>query len=140
MDIDFNVLKTEIETDPTERGYSIHVTSGSDSEVAALLNERLSTITLPKNSLEQIEFVKFVDFGEVKTLGAAERETFVNLLSLESVPTKTVQEVSLFFGPTTASRAKLQNASVRNASRAEDLFGIETVVTHPDVAKALGRE
>ena len=138
MPIDFAILATEINTDPTGRGYAPHVTSGATNVVAALLNEVLPTITITKGFVEREAFMVATDFDEVKSLGASERDVFGSLISSERVPGKTVQEISLFFGPATTSQGSLQATRTRNGSRAEQLFGENVIVRPSDVALALG--
>ena len=138
MAIDFSVLATEINTDPTGRGYAPHVASGATNVVADLLNEVLFTITITKGFVEREAFMVATDFSEVKSLGASERDVFNSLLGVDRMPGKTVNEISQFFGPTTASKVGLQATRTRNGSRGEELFGENVTVRPSDVALALG--
>ena len=138
MSIDFTILADEINTDPTGRGYAPHVASGATNVVAALLNDILLTITITKRLIVREAFMVATDFGEVKSLGASERDVFGSLMGFDNVPGKTVDEVSQFFGPMTTSKIGLQAVLTRNGSRVEELFGENVIVRPSDVALALG--
>lgn len=138
MGIDLTVLATEINTDPTGRGYAPHIVSGATNVIADLLNESLPSIVITRGSIERREFMIETDFNEVKSLGASERNVFGSLISSDAVPGKTVQEVSEFFGPATTTRTRLKNLETRDGSRGEELFGENVSVRSRDVALALG--
>ena len=138
MSIDLALLANEINDDLTERGYAPHVASGATNRIADLLNEVLTSITITRGSVDREAFMVATDFDEVKSLGVSERDVFGSLISSERVPGKTVQEISLFFGPATTSRESLQGTRTRTGSRAEQLFGENVTVRPSDVALALG--
>jgi len=139
MAIDLAILANEINTDPTSRGYAPHVTSGATNVIADLLNEVLIGIDVTPANIDRTDFFEAIDFGEVKSLGASERQVFSGLLSApDDIPNKSVQELSLYFGPATSSRPSLQAIGIRKGSRAEELFGVDVSVRSKDVAQALG--
>ena len=142
MAIDLVVLKTEIETDPTSRGYALHVTSGATNVIADLLNEVLTSITIQRETLMPPEVWEAVDLTEFKVLSGQERQALGILLSLEPLDVRAGSNsrttlASLFPGGST-TRTNLLALVMRNGSRSEELFGENVIVRSEDITLARG--
>ena len=146
MAIDFAVLKTEINTDPTSRGYSPHVTSGATNVIADLLNEVLSTIAIQRAFLGANEVFEATDLAEFKALTLQERQMYNIIIDLDSggsggIPvgpgTNARATLAALFPPGSTTRSNLVALVMRKGSRAEELFGVNVSVTSGDVARSL---
>ena len=139
MAIDPVALKDEILNGPFNAEIAPHITSGSDTLIAKVLNERRGTIIITKASISRDELLLAVNLSDVKSLGATERGVFISLLASEAVPGKTALELADFFPPANSSRVSLEAATRREGSQIEKRFGVGTSISHLDVARALGR-
>lgn len=140
MAIDYLVLKTEIETDPTGIGYAPQVALGSDTGVADLINQIRDTIELFRDGIgaaEVFEAVNAVDFGTLTALQTAKLSLILSqpALSLRGANIRTMLGDIFLVGSQT--RINLIALAKRKASRAEQLFGYNISIAHVDVAKAL---
>ena len=138
MAIDPVELNDEILNGPFKTEIAPHVTSGSDSSIAKILNERRISIIITKLSISRDELLLAVDMNDVKTLGATERDLFIRLIGGD-MPSKTAQELAQFFPPGNTSGLTLDAATKRDGSAIEQRFGIGLSVHHLQVAEALGR-
>lgn len=134
-------LADEINLDPVSLGYAPLKASGSDSAIAGLLNQVRSTITINRRSIEASEIMSVVEPGEYATAGPTNQKWFDLIVGVERVYlTATVRTFfSAVFGATSATRPRILALINRNGSRAEQLWGEGTAISHTDVAKALGR-
>ena len=131
-------LNDEIFNGPFKDEIAPHITSGSDTAIAKILNERRGSIIVTKPSISRDELLLAVNLDHVKNLGATERDLFVRLVGGD-MPTKTALELAEFFPPANASRASLEAATRRDGSAIEARFGVGKRIDHLDVARALGR-
>ena len=139
MAIDPVALNDEILNGPFKTEITPHVASGSDASIAKVLNERRASIIVSKPSISRDELLLAVDMNDVKTLGATERDLFIRLIGSD-MPSKTAQELATFFPPGNQSGVRLDAATRREGSAVEQRFGVGFVVSHLEIAAALGRK
>lgn len=155
-------LATEINTDPRAYGYSTHVSSGNDQALADLLNLPrdganggpaipIRREAVPVKSV--IESITVSDFPSLPGNPTAaqlsdERRKLAWLTMLASLDTVRILNNDGTNGPVavnllaifpagSATRDRLVALGSRNGSRAEELWGAETVVTTSQIAQAL---
>lgn len=140
MPIDYTQLRTEIQTDPTALGYAAHVTSGSDTAIADILNAVRTGINIGRDIIPSYEIWEAIVPSEWNALLATQQTMIGYILGMGQVNVKGTNTRAAFanaFGAGTTTRGNLVALQDRKGSRAEQLFGAGTVVTHDDVAKAL---
>lgn len=138
MAIDYNALRTEIQTDPNGYGYAVHVTSGADSLVADLLNQVRAAIAIERETIPAYEVFEAIVPSEWTALTATNRTLIGQILSMGEIKVKGTNTRAAFlaaFGVGTTTRSNLAALQARQGSRAEQLFGQS--VTADDVARAL---
>lgn len=152
MAIDLVALATEINTDPTGRGYAPHITSGNDGEIAILLNEVQAGINIQRSSLTSPEIFEATDLAEYRALTAQSRQMYQVVVTIGSgaggpsgggIPVGPGTNARLIlaglFPAGSTTRANLVALVMRTGSRGEELFGENVVVSSKDVAMALRR-
>lgn len=141
MTVNLTDLKAELDTDPKALGYAAHVTSGSTAALARMLNEvGLSGESIDVESVSVDDAKHALDYVEVGSLTADKRGELAILLSGVRLKVKNANVRNAFadiFAGGSNSRAALIALQDRSAARAEVLFGMDVVVTHSTVAKAL---
>lgn len=154
-------LAAEINTDPQTYGYGPHVTTGNDQAIADLLNkirtgaDGEAAIVIPRSSCSGVEIQEAMDLRDISFPGTIQASAGASFLEsawqstqvpLLTPPTqanpngqKTLIRKNLdrITGDINGSQARLDALALRNGSRAEQLFGVGTVVTSSNVAKAL---
>lgn len=148
MAIDYEALKDELEQDPKNLGYSALISAGRDLALAALLNaksgagaETLSLqvitkgafllgispvgLTLPtKSSADQMKWDRIISFASAADFVDVGNANVAGLLALAIADGLITQQ-------------QVDSFTKRVGSRAEVLFGADTVINHEDIAKAL---
>ena len=140
MAVDLAALRTELQNDPTALGYAAHVASGSDVDLAALLNAARSGITVFRGLIQSYEIINATDPTEWSALGSAEKQRYQTLTGAGRVDTANANVRAAFlamFANGTATRAALVALASRTASRAEQLFGADTTISTDLIACAL---
>ena len=138
MSIDYTVLKTEIQTDPLVLGYA----GKTDPEIAALLNEiGLSGETINREAVPAREVSREVVVSEFEALSLAKRQMWTIILTagieqFEVSDAKLVAQIANIWAGTT-TLGNLDTLRQRGCSRAEALFGVNTVIGFMDVGQAL---
>jgi hypothetical protein len=138
--MDLTELKTELNTDPTGRGYAAHVATGSTSLLAALLNEVQVGLLINRSRLTGNEILSAIDTTEFVGIASEEKRANVRMLvGMSEIdpfgPAAAI--ISSAFGGGSATVTALAAVRTRNGSRAEQLWGEGTSVSHFDVAHAL---
>ena len=143
MAVDLAALKTEITTDPT--GIYGSVSPGHTQGFADAINQTRTTIQVD-NFVSAFQIVEAVVPGEFPTAGADQfkrdmwRDIIVSVGELDSINANATnlkaKVLTVFAAGTT--RTNLAALQTRDGSRAEELFGLNTVITHHDVGLALG--
>ena len=143
MAVDIQVLAAEISTDPTGLGYA-----GGDPDIADTINFVRVTIQLD-NFVTAFDIEEAVVPNDWPQAGADQfkRDLWRDILltvgevggPINANATNLKAKVLLVFDPATETRTALAALQTRDASRAEQLFGPGTIVTHKQVAQALGR-
>ena len=167
MPIDYTALGSEIRTDPMALGYAASVTAGSDTGVAALLNQRPGTFNPVKTwtaSAPVLPLTKVLQWAAAGPLAAITAgQTTGGPGASTAIKSACMAAITLINGPfssfdvsdpnntglisglvaggiiTSTDQTNLLNLANVPASRAEVLFGVGTVINYGDVSKALGR-
>lgn len=141
MTIDYIALKTEILTDPTARGYS----GKEDNAVAVLLNEIQAGITIKRDNISPNEVLEAIDNRDfIASPNIAHCSWFESVTQLRSLRlvnddnsnTKVLGNLNRLITDTQGSQTRVLALANRNGSRAEQLYGRNTVVSDVDVAVA----
>lgn len=143
MAINYAVLKTEIQTDPSGIGYAPNVASGNDVAVAAQLNE--VRITAPAFAINRGEVSSRLvvnefdatEFGALTTNQLQQLSIITQFGTVDLGDASTRQILGAIFPSGGPTRTSLTALSTRSCSRAEFLFGLGVNVSQSDVAKAL---
>lgn len=133
MGIDFPAMKSEIETDPQALGYSLV----DNALTATLLNDRKVSIQVARGEVPTQEVIDATVFSELSQ--ATNQRLYIILTSRETImitPT-IISLVKEIFASGTTSRTQLATLQTRDGSRAEELFGVDTVITAKDVNTAI---
>lgn len=148
-------LGTELTTDPRGYGYAA---ATSDAAKADLVNLRRAAIRLRRADIASREIIEAVEVGDYTALPGSptaaqlstERRYLAWFQALASIPVvrllnpdgtdgPAIVNLKAMFGAGTGTRTRLAALAERDGSRAEELFGAGIVVTHLEVAAALGR-
>lgn len=144
--INMNILTTEVTTDPNGYGYAQYVAVGDMGSVANLINQVRSTISMPRpdvNPLEILEAIKVTDFiANPNILYASWFESLtqyptVRILKENGTDTRVMTNIMSLLTNGSASETRVRALAVRDGSRAEQLFGVDTIVGWEDVKEAL---
>ena len=146
--MDYASLKTELTDDPLSLGYSTFQSEGSDSGQADLLNsltgQGAATITLAV--MDNASFVTaFLPYlPAIFTLSAAKQAFYTAVwnaillmptIRLSNGNVSGLMSQAVADGILTGPQA--QALTQRTGSRAEVLFGQDTVIQHADISRAL---
>lgn len=137
-------LQAELETDPMSYGYA----SMTDSEAAAAINRARAEIVFPRpdvSPLEILEAINISDFLTDKTnLWAAWFESLtqfqtIRILKANGSDTRTLTNIMKLLTNGSASETRVRELASRKGSRAEQLWGMGTVISIQQIAGARGR-
>lgn len=147
MAIDYAALKTEILTDPNNYGYAGPLASRTDWQVAALLNEIRAGITVPRADVTPLEVIEAINVSDFVTspastlyaswLSALLQYPSLRILKADGSDTRVMSNVMKLLTNGSASETRLRALASRTGSRAEQLFGVGTVVAVSDIGTAL---
>jgi len=142
MAIDYSALKTEINTDPTARGYA----GKEDNAVAALLNELQAGIVIRRDNIAPEEILQAIDVRDFNSTNSTAPACSwfesltqlrqVRLLNDDGTNTKARQNLNRMLDDTNGSQTRFNALQNRSGSRAEQLFGRYTIISDADVARA----
>lgn len=136
--IDHAELKTELDADPTGRGYT-----GVNAEDATLLNEVQGSISISTTEIRMRLVLEAIAPGDWVGLTDAQRQALRLYASQDAInpnaPNVIAAFVDFFTGATGGTLAALQALQTRPGSRAEELWGEHARVTYEDlrIARAL---
>ena len=134
MAIDYAALKTEI----LLPAYSVPFAAGNDIGVAALLNAVSQAININRGVIASSEVTAAIIPSEFLALNSAQQALcnfYAAAGQIDSANTNVRSFFTTVFAGTT-SLTNLQALVSRKGSRAEQLFGIGTLIVPDDVAKA----
>jgi len=162
MPLVLSALLTELQTDPRSYGYAEWVADGSDQALADLLNAVRDGVTAPRPGKpvgaaitvrradvspgELLEAIDSRDYaaspgaGLVAWFQALMGQVQIRLLNADGSNTRVIANMQrLITSNTNGTITRLTAVASRFGSRAEELFGVGTMVTWQDVAAAFGR-
>jgi hypothetical protein len=154
MPLVLSALKTELNTDPTTLGYATDLAAGSTQALANMLNlVRDGTnggpeIIVRRNDLTPNEVLEAIDSRDfeltpnaahVAWLESVTQLARLRLVNEDGTNTRVLGNLKriLLVADTQGSRARLDAIANRQGSRAEQLFGVGTIVTSNDVTAAI---
>lgn len=140
MAINYQQLKTELQTDPLSLGYGAAIAAGNSTAVAALINQVRPSIQINRRAVSVEDFLEAIDPTEYAGLTQTQLLRLILLTQQPIVPIRGAQVRQLIRdifpngGPTRNSMVALRT---RTGSRAEELFGEGESVSSTDVSVAL---
>jgi hypothetical protein len=150
---DYAALKSEIVNDPLSLGYSAKVSVGDVSGVADLINTIRASVNVQLGEVQCHKVRSCISLGDWNKLTVEERAYIHMILDGETVnlsdgmiDNNLVQAGGIWAPGSGAgsaqargldSRSRLMTMKQRKASRAEELFGIDTFFSHSHVSSAL---
>lgn len=157
MPINDAVLKTEIDTDPNGYGLVAMRDEGNDQGIADALNLERDTITVKRTDVTAAEIFQSVNMADMPALptnpnaaalsqerrdlawltglGAIDRA--LRLINDDGTNTQIRANLARIFSTATQTRDRLEALGTRIGSRAEQLFGAGTSISHSHVSTAL---
>lgn len=137
--MDLLQLKTELETDPSGLGYAGPWAAGDNGTLTAILNEIRPGITVEIAEADPQSVQACVVASEYAAISDVQRRAWGCIVGLPTIPVKNAAiraQILAIWAAGTATRANLAALQTRPGSRAEQLFGAGTVVSHQDIAKS----
>lgn len=140
-------LKTELLTDPNAYGYAPLIADTNNPALTAMVNLPRAAIQMPRpdvTPLEILEAIKITDFvpsGQQSILYGSWFESLtqfpsVRILKENGTDTRAMTNLMTILANGSQSEVRLRALAVRNGSRAEQLFGVNTVVSVQEVIDA----
>lgn len=138
---DLAALKSEYINDPEAIGYA--AANGTTKVILSLLNDAANnatgaTVNKPSEELDIPEIAAVIDSTEYDALSAFDKEwvkMFINKPAEEMLKPYRAKFLEIF-GNGTATRTAVLALRRKSASRAEELFGVNTVITRHDLILA----
>lgn len=138
---DAAALADELNNDPDGIGYAAALASNDYNALRDLLAERRNQYSVFRASVPMGDVYGAVDWdGDFLNLSAEQRDAFRLVTSTDTLDavSQNIQDVfTSFFPGGSETRTALLELVQRDASRAEDLFGVGTVITSTDIQTAL---
>ena len=139
-------LQTELAADPMGLGYNEgqpdEMPDGLVADTMNLVREGDPAYVVRRGVVPTYEIQSRLDYVEVAGLQAGARQALEILVSGEQIDISSDnvrQAIATWFPPASDTRAMLATYQNRAGSRAEVVFGVNSVVDHMDVAHARGR-
>lgn len=146
MAIDYAILRTELQTDPNSYGYAALIAVGDDDTCAKKINRVRPEIIVQRQDVTPVEILEAMTLTHFVASPSALAVAWftsltqferVRLLKKDGADTRVMTNLVSLFTAGSASETRLRALAVREGSRAEQLFAVDTTVTNEDVAKAL---
>jgi len=136
-------LKTEITTDPIGMGYVLAINDDATYRITRRLNkpnrnvggESIDRKIRDLTILEVADVIVQADYAGLNAYGKQWIQMFINRPTDESIRSYRVKLRQLF-SPTSATFLAIKALLPKPASRAEVLFGLNTIITNSDVNKS----
>jgi len=140
-DFTLEALKDEIVNDPSTIGYKNSPTNWKgDQVIADLINDPANGATIRRRSVEPVEIKQTVDQSDFNGLSPDEVNYLTWIVTGETPidvrPDVIFNGLTLIFGQNTATRAAMIALLQKAGSRAEVLWGANTVVNPSQVGHA----
>lgn len=142
MPVNIPQLQTEIQTDPAGVGYATYTGTYNDQGVVNLLNSLTSAGTglIFREQVPSQYLFHNITSGDFANLSSIQLQQLTCLLAANYIDCQqpNVRNIlSVLFPTGTATRTNLQQYMRRVGSRAEILFGVNTVITSSHISLAL---
>lgn len=138
MAIDYVALNTELTTDPFSLGYAAAARYVDAAEIAN--TPRVGGPTTDQRFVSGQEVWLQAVLSEFAALPASGQRAFAALSSYDSIDLKEPRvrsQLTALWADGTVTRTRLQALQSRPQTRAEELFGDDSIVSGSDVRKAL---
>lgn len=156
-DAQYATLKSEIQNDPNGYGYAPLVQQGSDNLIKDLLNLKRAAIQVRRTDVSGKELLEAINLADYPALPGSpnaaqlskERRELawltsivglarVRLLNEDDTDTPVVANLKTMFPspPGSPTRTRIIALAKRDGSRAEQLLGLNIVLTDEDIANA----
>lgn len=153
MAVDYTALKTECQTNPlnlsdTASGLTLKAayTAGADALCADILNKVRNSINIGRSDVKPQEVIEAIAVNQfaanITNIQSGWFESFSQLLSVQlvkvdaagvSTDTRVMTNLLILLQNGSASETRLRNLATRKGSRAEQLFGENTIITDRDI-------
>jgi hypothetical protein len=141
-------IKTELTTDPMAYGYAALIADTNMPALAAALNLRRASITMPRPDvtpleiLEAIRVTEFITANNQNYLMSGWFESLcqypsVRILKENGTDTRIMQNLMTILANGSASETRLRALAVRQGSRAEQPWGVNVIIGVQEVIDAL---
>jgi hypothetical protein len=139
MAINYTTLRTEVETDPNNYGFAPLRANGDDTQITALLNLVRANISIAKTYMSFADLMNAMvpALSSVSTAQAGQLQ-LLGLSGQVKIGDANTQAYLEGVYTTTANKALLRAQYTRTGSRAEQLFGENTVLSIDDIIQARG--
>jgi len=139
---DLPALKTELTTDPTGIGYAPLIAAGNHQGIADAINLARATITVRRGVRSGIDVMNAIALADFEAATTGRQQYILALVTpVEGVDlSNDIIRANLgsIFAAGNATRTRLLAAADKNpASRAEQLWGINTVISTQQIGAAL---
>lgn len=140
---DLPTLKTELTTDPTGIGYAPLIAAGNHQGLADAINLARAAITVRRGIRTGIDVMNAIALADFEAATTGRQQYILALVTpVEGVDLSNDiirANLGAIFAAGNATRTRLLAAADKNpASRAEQLWGINTVINASQVGAALG--
>lgn len=143
-------LKTELTTDPTNRGYAAAYNIGDDTTTAGLINASIVGAAVKRTDVTPAELLEAIDPRDIPAsinnmannvavgawLESVLQTPKIRLATDAGQNTLIRQTLNRILGDVNGSQTRLNVLAVRDGSRAEVLWGANTVISSADVSAA----
>lgn len=144
--MNLNELRAEIESGPLADACAPLVADGDDAGVAALLNAIEDSISITRNDVSRSEIIKGTQSALIVLAGKSFADQtkwdriLRSLYAVEAVDCTDAGTQAMFglaVSESLLTGEQVETLTTRAGSRAEERWGVGTVVRHSDVARAM---
>ena len=126
MPVSVSELRTELTTDPTGLGYAAQIALGNDAQLAEMVNQVRTTITVFRNDVQSWELLASTVKADWDALAAGDKDLYQALIAagrLDATRSSLRNLITALFPAGSTTRTNLQAIAQRTGSRAEQLWG-----------------
>ena len=126
MPVSVSELRTELTTDPTGLGYAAQIAVGNDAQLAEMVNQVRTTITVFRNDVQSWELLASTVKADWDALAAGDKDLYQALIAagrLDATRASLRNLITALFPAGSTTRTNLQAIAQRTGSRAEQLWG-----------------
>jgi hypothetical protein len=138
MTINLAALKTELTTDPAALGYAAFLPMSDAKPLLAIINAvpPLATANLGVQDVSARDLINAIDPSEIQSFSASQSQMISWIVAAGGLSVDSFTQANAIF-PAGNSRTAFMKLLKRKPTRAEQLFGRDTIVTVFDLSAAL---